>query len=73
FKYAPLTCDNEAMIIMLRTAMNFMHRCGLKKSIFLANSANPELLELSGYSKDENGIYSIDLDEFYISPCHYNK
>ena len=73
FKYAPKTKDDEAMIIMLRTAMNFMHRCSLKKSNFAPNSAPECLLDISGYSKNDDGIYSIDLDKFYISPCHYNK
>ena len=65
--------DTEAMIIMLRTAMNFMHRCGIKKSAFTDAAAPMELLSISSYSKNENGIYEIDLDKFYISPCHYNK
>ena len=72
-KYAPDTKDDEAMIIMLRAAMNFMHRCGLKKSVFLAGSAPQSLLDISSYGKDEDGNYEIDLDKFYISPCHYNK
>jgi hypothetical protein len=73
FNYAPNTSDDEAMIIMLRTAMNFMHRCGLKKSVFLKDSAPEALLNISSYGKNEGGIYEIDLDKFYISPCHYNK
>lgn len=72
FKYAPDICDNEAMIIMLRAAMNFMHRCGLKKSIFTADNISAPLIELSSFKKEDSGLYSIDLDKFYISPCHYN-
>ena len=73
FKYAPGTKDDEAMIIMLRTAMNFMHRCGIKRSIFTNDAAPEELLSISSYSKGKDGFYEIDLDKFYISPCHYNK
>ena len=73
FKCAPETNDEEAMIIMLRTAMNFMHRCGLKTSKILPNASTERLLELSGYTKCDDGSYTIDLDEFYISPCHYKK
>jgi hypothetical protein len=68
--YAPNVSDWEAMIIMLRTAMNFMFRCGIKKSIFEANASTEELLKKSGYRHDENGIYSIDIDKFYNTPCH---
>lgn len=71
-KYAPQTNDNEAMIIMLRAAMNFMHRCGIKKSAFNADNVSSGLIEPSGYRMSENGAYFIDLDKFYISPCHYN-
>jgi hypothetical protein len=69
-KYAPAVEDWEAMIIMLRTAMNFMFRCGIKKSIFEKNASTEELLKKSGYRPDENGFYSIDIDKFYNTPCH---
>lgn len=73
FKCAPNTSDDEAMIIMLRTAMNFMHRCGLKKSVFSVDSSTEHLISISGFSPNENGVFSIDLDKFYISPCHYTE
>ena len=72
FKTAPGTSDDEAMIIMLRAAMNFMHRCGIKSSYFELDASVQHLIDISGYKKSENGLYSIDLDKFYISPCHYN-
>lgn len=70
-KTAPDVKDDEAMIIMLRAAMNFMFRCGIELSEFADNAAPNELLEISGYRKDERGIYSVNLKKFYISPCHY--
>ena len=73
FKTAPNISDDEAMIIMLRTAMNFMHRCGIKLSFFEEGCSTQHLVDISGYRKNENGVYSIDLDKFYISPCHYNE
>ena len=73
FKTAPNSNDEEAMIIMLRTAMNFMHRCGLKSSSILPNATTERLAEISGYTKCDDGSYVINLDEFYISPCHYKK
>ncbi len=71
FNYAPNTKDNEAMIIMLRTAMNFMFRCGIKSSTLDAKNTPAELVKLSGYSRKDGDIYSIDLEKFYISPCHF--
>lgn len=69
--YAKNANDWEAMIIMLRAAMNFMYRCGLKLCYFQENSCPLELLDKSGFSKNENGQYYIDLVKFYTSSCHH--
>ena len=69
--YAPDVSDWEAMIIMLRAAMNFMFRCGIKLCYFCENSTNDDLLSRSGFLKDENGQYYIDIQKFYTSSCHH--
>ena len=67
--YAPNMDDTEAMIIMLRATMSFMHRCGLETSE-LCESCMPEnLRNMSGYVKNENGVYTVDLKKFY-GHCH---
>ncbi|MBE6664286.1 MAG: hypothetical protein E7602_07295 [Ruminococcaceae bacterium] len=67
--YAPNMDDTEAMIIMLRATMSFMHRCGLETSV-LENDCMPEnLRNMSGYIKNSDGIYSVDLKKFY-GHCH---
>jgi len=67
--YAPNVSDWEAMIIMLRAAMNFMYRCGIQV-VYLNNSTNEELLKKSGFSKNDNGEYYIDVQKFYGSHFH---
>ena len=67
--YALNITDNEAMIIMLRAAMSFMHRCGIKESIIEESGTTDELLKLSGYRKNENGQYYLSLEKFYGSSC----
>ncbi len=67
--YAPSMDDTEAMIIMLRATMSFMHRCGLETSVLCPNCMPESLINMSGYIKDENGIYSVDLQKFY-GHCH---
>ena len=63
---------DQAMIVMCRAVMNFMWRAGCK-NVILKNSAGPaELLKRCGLIKREEGYFA-DLDEFYTSPCHYNK
>ena len=67
--YAPNMDDSEAMIIMLRATMSFMHRCGIGASIIEENGTTDELIKLSGYRKNESGQYFIDLNKFYGSSC----
>lgn len=62
--------DNEAMIIMLRAAMNFMYRCGLEHSYIDNNGTNDVLLKLSGYKINEEGKYYLNLNKFYNTPCN---
>ena len=63
---------DEAMIVMCRAVMNFMWRAGCR-SVILNNNAGPaELLKRCGLIQREERYFA-DLDEFYTSPCHYNK
>lgn len=67
--YAPNAEDNEAMIIMLRAAMSFMLRCGIINSYIDENATTDVLLKVSGYKKNEEGKYFLNLDKFYNTPC----
>ena len=63
---------DEAMIVMCRAVMNFMWRAGCKSVILNSNAGPDELLKRCGLIKREEGYFA-DLDEFYTSPCHFNK
>lgn len=67
--YAKGIDDTEAMIIMLRATMSFMHRCGLSTSELCKDCMPENLLNMSGYIKNEKGIYTVDLNKFY-GHCH---
>lgn len=69
--YAPNVEDNEAMIIMLRATMSFMHRCGLIDSYIEENATTPTLLKLSGYKTNNEERYYLNLDKFYNTPCSH--
>ena len=69
--YAKDRNDTEAMIIMLRAAMNFMFRCGIETSCIQKGATSEELATLSGYKKGDDGNLYIDLKLFYNSPCRY--
>ncbi len=64
--------EDEAMIIMERTAMSFMHRSGIKKMTMSENAGPDSVLSRSGLPK-KDGVYFVDLDVFFASPCHFNK
>ena len=66
--YAPNVNDWEAMIIMLRAAMNFMYRCGIGL-VFLNSSTDEDLLKRSGFLKNTDGEYYIDVKKFYGGSC----
>jgi len=69
---APGKEDDEAMIIMERAVMSFMHRSG-SKYFKMLESAGPEaVLKRSGLPFSD-GCYTADLDVFFQSPCSYNK
>lgn len=67
--YADGMDDSEAMIIMLRATMSFMHRCGLSTSVLCKDCMPENLRTMSGYIKNEDGIYTVDLKKFY-GHCH---
>ena len=68
---APGVEDEEALMIMARTVMNFMYRCEVKKITVADEYTSPELARKLGFSVKE-GVLSIDLVEFYKSPCKFN-
>ena len=66
--YAPDVSDWEAMIIMLRAAMSFMYRCGIGL-VYLSSSTDEDLLKRSGFLKNTDGVYYIDVKKFYGGSC----
>ncbi len=63
--------DEEAMIIMARTVMNFLYRCEVEKVTVSVEGVGAEMTGKLGFKDDGDGYY-IDLKKFYISPCKYN-
>lgn len=70
--YAPGCENDEAVIILVRTVMNFIYRAEIP-TIFIEETAAPlEFIKSLGFRKGDDGAWSIDLKKFYRSPCHYN-
>lgn len=64
--------DDEALMIMARTAMNFLYRFGVMEAVLRPEACGEALADRLGFRTDEKGRRSIDLLRFYESPCHYS-
>lgn len=70
---APGIDDEEALLIMARTVLNFMYRCSVGKVTADVSQIAPTLAKKLGFSRDGDGALSLDLVEFYKSPCKFSK
>ena len=67
---APGVDDEEALIIMARTVMNFMYRCEVKRVTLDRRYTDAELARKLGFSADGEEL-ALDLVEFYKAPCKF--
>ena len=72
FTYAPGCERDEAVVILVRTVMNFVYRAGIPVIGFDKNAAEDSFIRALGF-REVDGKYEIDLKKFYISPCGYGK
>lgn len=68
----PNVDDMEAMIIMGRSLMCFLYRDLSVKTLYAAPNIDSKYIKAFGL-REKDGIYSIDLEDFYKSPCKYNN
>ncbi len=65
--------DFEALIIMGRAVLNFIDLCDVHRAVFLSQKVNETLMKAIGFSKNEDGIWGIDLTDFFDHPCQHHK
>ncbi len=63
--------DEEAMIIMARTVMNFIYRCEADTVSVSTDGVSSHMIKKLGF-REKDGEYTINLKKFYISPCKYD-
>ncbi len=69
----PPECEkDEAVIILVRTVMNFIYRADIPMIYFDKNAADNGYIKSLGF-REVDGEYCVDLKKFYHSPCHYNE
>ena len=62
-------CDNEALFVMGRGALNFIDLCGVHFAVF-TGKCDEMLLRKIGFKQDEEGSWSVDLHGFFTDHCH---
>ncbi len=70
---APQGVENlDPLFIMGRAALNFIDLCGLQTAFFDGEGVDDALLRRIGFTPDEKGVYSVDLDGFFTHPCSHH-
>ena len=62
--------DMEALIIMGKGTLNFLDSCGVEDVIMKTENRN--LHKILGFEKDAGGIYRVNLEGYFESPCQKN-
>lgn len=65
--------DFEAMFVMGRAALNFIDLCGVHYAKYISDTTDDTLLRAIGFEKNAEGIYDIDLTDFFKHPCKHHK
>ena len=63
--------DLEALILMGRATLNFIDLSGIKNAVIKTENRN--LPKILGFEKDDNGVYKLNLEGYFESPCQKNK
>ena len=65
--------DFEALIIMGKATLNFIDSCGIENVIMKCKGENcaimKKLLQILEFEKDDDGIYKVNLEGYFDSPC----
>ena len=69
-KQARQASDFEAMFVMGRGTLNFIDLCGVHTATYVGKDPDEGLLRAIGFSKDDSGIWAIDLEGFFTDHCH---
>jgi hypothetical protein len=59
--------DLDALIIMGKGTLNFIDLCGVKDVIIKEKSR--DLPKLLGFKKDDSGVWRVNLEGYFDSPC----
>ena len=62
--------DFEAMFILGRQTLNFIDLCGMHSCVADTKYASECMLSAIGFKKNDNGVFSINLEGMFDGHCH---
>ena len=63
--------DDEAVTVLVRGVMAFLHHAEIPFVYIEEDAADPESIRRFSFRRTGDGRLGIDLEKFYLSPCHY--
>ena len=67
-------CSNfEAMFVMGRGTLNFIDLCGVHYATYQGKHPNEPLLRAIGFTKNDQGLFEINLEGFFTEHCGNHK
>ena len=69
-KQARQASDFEAMFVMGRGTLNFIDLGGVHYATYAGQTSDESLLRAIGFSKGDDGAWSINLEGFFTDHCH---
>ena len=64
---------DEAVTVLVRAVMSWVNRAEVPYIEFDDGAADEDYIRSVSFRRNENGRWSVDLEKFYRSPCHYGK
>lgn len=71
FTEVPNLYEFEPMFVMGRAALNFIDLCGVHRAFFDADYPNEILIKAIGFSRNSDGLWEMDLTDFFKEPCKH--
>ena len=65
--------DFEAIFVMGRAALNFIDLCGVHYARYVGEDADESMLRAIGFTKNDAGVFDVDLTDFFNHPCQHHK
>ena len=72
FSEVPELYEFEPMFVMGRAALNFIDLCGVHRAFFDAKYPNETLIKAIGFSRNSDGLWEMDLTDFFKEPCKHS-